>query len=80
MILALSAVGIGAVSSWSLYGFKLSSSNLLICLGAMLVLIVEARLVCHEISISILALTMISTLGIRYIIWILLRRRIPLQP
>jgi hypothetical protein len=80
MLAALSAIGIGAVSGWSLSYRRLSARNLLLTLTALTVVSVEIKVICPEISIILGPSAMVAAFGLRFFVLSVLRARQAAQP
>jgi hypothetical protein len=75
MLLVLSAMGVGAVSAWSISGRRLSARNVGMTVVALAVLAAEAKIICGDISVGIMALVMASTFVLRLVVRALLEAR-----
>jgi hypothetical protein len=75
MLLVFSAIGIGAVSAWSVSGRRLSPRNVGMTLVAMAGVAAEVKAICGGISIVVIALAMASTFVLRLVIRALLGAR-----
>jgi ABC-type glycerol-3-phosphate transport system permease component len=80
MLLVLGAIGMGAVSGWSLSNYRLSGRNLILSLIALTVVATEIKAICHEVSILVVASAMVASFGLRFLVLNLLSPRKTARP
>jgi hypothetical protein len=80
MLPFLGAIGIGAVSGWSVSSYRLSARNLLLTLGALAVVSVEIKAICNEVSIILAPSAMVASIGLRSLAFSFLRARQAARP
>lgn len=80
MLLVLGAVGMGAISGWSLSSLGMSGRSLLLSLLALTVVAIEIVAICHEISIVLVGTAMAASFGLRFLVLNLLRARQAARP
>jgi hypothetical protein len=68
MLLVLGAIGMGAVSGWSLSNCRLSGRNALLSLMILAAMAIEIKLICHEVSVTAVCAAMVASFGFRFLV------------